>query len=219
MNKRLEGKVKYWKKSIEENKTIGFLCDDIKKNQVGNSETSDMEIEITNIYFKEETSTKVLMKRHTDLWKCYWTAKEERKERNCAVTIVWMSLPKVSSRQNLHCTSEFGPFNLSSFVAIKFIFDILYFFEWRGKGAFLLACKTNYFIHRSKAPVAAITTLLNLLNSKLGKCIQQRWTPSYNCLQIILEIRVRSNPSSKGTIWECKYLHFPLFSRNSRKPP
>ena len=67
MNKRLEGKVKYWKKSIEENKTIGFLCDDIKKNQVGNSETSDMEIEITNIYFKEETSTKVLMKRHTDL--------------------------------------------------------------------------------------------------------------------------------------------------------
>ena len=53
-----------------------------------------------------------------------------------------------------------------------------------------------------------------------------------HCLYI-LEICVCNNPSpvsgflilfifseiSKGTFWECKYLHSPHFSRNNRKPP
>lgn len=55
MNEQLEGKIKFWKKSIEDNKKTVMLCDDIVKYQIGNRETTDMEIEVTNLDVQEQT--------------------------------------------------------------------------------------------------------------------------------------------------------------------
>lgn len=54
MGKQLEGKVKVWKKAIEENKAALLLCEEIEKKQIPFRDCDDMEIAVTDLDLAEE---------------------------------------------------------------------------------------------------------------------------------------------------------------------
>lgn len=54
MGEQLEGKVKLWKKAIEENKAAMLLCEEIEKKQIPALDFHDMQIAV-NIDLAEET--------------------------------------------------------------------------------------------------------------------------------------------------------------------
>ena len=58
MNEQVEGKIEFCKKSIEDNKLVSLLCDDIVKHQIGNLEETDMDIEVPNLDLEESTLRK-----------------------------------------------------------------------------------------------------------------------------------------------------------------
>lgn len=54
MGEQLEGKVKLWKKAIEENKAAVLLCEEIEKKQIPALDFHDMQI-VVNVDLAEET--------------------------------------------------------------------------------------------------------------------------------------------------------------------